>query len=331
MTAGYSKEDAYIIADCLVDADLCGVETHGVLRAGVYLNRIEKGVIDLEASLLVERESAAGLLLNANNGIGMVQASKTMKRCIEKAKQSGCCVATLKNGNHFGMTAYYVKIAAEQNMIGFLCTNAPSNMAPWGSSKPYFGTNPFAIAAPSNGMPLVLDMATSVVAMGKITMSAKLGKDIPLGWAIDCDGNPTTDAEKAANGTVLPVGGPKGYGMAMFIDVLSGALSGAMIGPHIGYVVSKAVDFKPQQLGHFFCVIDIDQFVPIAEFKQRIDTMRQEIKAYPKNEDVSEIFMPGEIEQIKKNERMKKGIEIPAPCYFELKALGEKYSVPIEF
>jgi len=323
---GVSREDAFIVADSLVDADLCGVESHGVSRMAIYLKRLETGVVSKRSQVNVEKEYPASMALDACNSMGMVTGVYTMKRCVEKAKENGCCFATVRNSNHYGMASYYVKLAADENMVGVTGTNAPPNIAPWGSSKPYLGTNPLAIGVPTTNDPMILDMAPSVVAMGKVILAAKLGKEIPLGWALTKDGKPTTDAAEGVKGSVVPIGGPKGYGLALFIEVLCGILSGAEFGPHLNNMWS---DFEnPQDLGQFFCAIDISKFIQVDRFKTRMEQMIAEIKALPKNDGVDELFVPGEIEHNRRRERRKNGIELSDIVYEELRELGEKSGVP---
>jgi LDH2 family malate/lactate/ureidoglycolate dehydrogenase len=302
------------------------VESHGVSRTAIYLKRLEEKVVNPVCRLEIEREYAASMAINACNSMGMVAGKKAMEKCMDKARQSGSCFVTVNNSNHYGMAYYYVKMAAEQNLVGISGTNAPPNIAPWGSFKSYLGTNPIAIAVPTNEEPVILDMAPSVVAMGKVIMAAKLGQSIPEGWALTADGKPTTDPNLGMKGSVVPIGGPKGYGITMFVDILSGILSGAQFGPHLGNMWNDFVN--PQNVGHFFLCIDISKFVQLDVFRKRVGQMREEIKALPKNEGVPEIFMPGEIEWKKTIDRKEKGVPVPGPVYDELKQLGEKYKVP---
>ena len=327
MTQGVSEDEAFIIADNLVDADLCGVESHGVSRMLIYMKRLETGVVSKKLEVRVEQEHPASLALNACNSMGMLAGKYAMERCIEKAKVSGCCFVTVNNSNHYGMSAYYLNMPAAANMVVFTSTNAPPNIAPWGSFQAYMGTNPIGISVPRrNAEPIVLDMAPSIVAMGKVILAAKLGQDIPEGWALTKDGRATTNAKEGMEGTVLPIGGPKGYGLALFVDILTGILSGAQFGPHLNNMWN---DFEnPQNVGHVFCTIDISKFVDIDVFKNRIEQMVSEIKALPKNPGTEEIFLPGEIEQRRRIQRKADGLELSGIVYEELKGLGEKYSVP---
>lgn len=329
MCRGLSETDALTVADCLVDADLCGVESHGVSRMTIYMKRLEEGVVNAHAGLEAEREYPASISFSACNAMGMVAAKAAMLRSIEKAKQSGCCIATVRASNHFGMASYYVRMAAERDMIAIAGTNAPPNIAPTGSSKSYVGTNPLAIAAPTHGDPIILDMAPSVVAMGKVILAAKLGKTIPEGWALTREGKPTTDPKEGMKGTVVPIGGPKGYGLSLFMDILSGILSGAQFGPHLGNMWNDFVHW--QDVGHFFIVIDISKLTDLESFKCRLEQMVSEIKRLPKNEGVSEIFVPGEIENRRKANAKRNGINLSDVVYAELAELGNRYDVPLNF
>ena len=326
MTQGVPEDEAFVIADNLVDADLCGVESHGVSRMHVYMKRLEVGVVSKKFSVEIMQEHAGSLAIDACNSMGMLAGKYAMERCIEKAREHGSCFATVKGSNHYGMASYYVDMAAKAGMVGFTATNAPPNIAPWGSSKTYPGTNPIAIAVPRlHGEPILLDMAPSVVAMGKVILAAKLGQSIPEGWALTKDGKNTTDPKEGMLGSVLPVGGPKGYGLTLFADILCGVLAGAQFGPHINNLWN---DFEnPQDVGHVFSAIDISKFTDLDTFKTRLEQMVSEIKALPKNPGVDEIFMPGEIEQRRRAGRKADGIELVEVVYDELKALGEKYGV----
>lgn len=320
-----SEEDAFVCADNLVDADLCGVESHGVSRMTNYMKRLRTRVVNPEGACTVEKECAGSLHIHGGNAMGMVVGKYAMERCIEKARESGCCFAAVNNSNHFGMAAYYARMAAEAGMIALVGTNAPPNLAPWGSAQKYMGTNPIAFGAPTSDVPVILDMAPSIVAMGKIILAAKLGKTIPEGWVLTRDGKPTTDPVEGQYGTLLPIGGAKGSGLAIFMEIFCGVLSGANVGPHINHFWN---DFEnPQNVGHFFCAIDVDKFVGLDRFIENIDTIIKEMKELPKNPGVEEIFMPGEIESRKRAARRKEGIMLSDSVYEELRVLAEQYQV----
>lgn len=324
---GVPRDEAFTIADVLVDADLSGVGSHGVSRMTIYTKRLEEGVVNKDSHIVFEREYPAGARVNGGNAMGMVVGKLAMERCIEKAGENASCFITVNNSNHYGMASYYVRMAAEAGMIGFSSTNAPPNIAPWGSSEGYHGTNPIAISAPTLDEPVILDMAPSVVAMGKIILAAKLGKSIPEGWALTKEGKPTTNAKEGMEGTVVPIGGPKGYGLAFFVDVLCGILSGAAYGPHLNNMWH---DFKnPQKVGHVFGAIDISKFMDPETFKATLSQMISEIKALPKNEGITELFVPGEIEQRRKEKLKEEGIVLSQVVYDELLTLGDKYGVAV--
>ena len=328
MTAGVPADEADMVARHLVEAELCGVSSHGVSRTSIYLKRLTTGVVNAKWEHKIEQEYPASIQWDACNSMGMVTGVKAMERCIEKAREAGCCFIAVNHSNHFGMAGYYARMAAEAGMIGVCCTNAPPNIAPWGSYRPYMGTNPIAIAAPRKGDPVVLDMAPSVVAMGKVILAAKLGQPIPEGWALTADGRPTTDANEGKNGTVLPIGGPKGYGLALFVDILCGLLSGAQFGPYLGNMWNDFVN--PQNVGHIFCAIDISKFTDPAIFEERMERMAADIKALPKNPGVEEIFLPGEVERNKKAAAQAGGVKLSDVVYQELLELGKPFGLTLE-
>lgn len=325
---GMSEEDALLCADNLVDADLAGVESHGVSRMTNYMKRLRTRVVDPVGKPEAVQETAGGLYVDGKNAMGMVVGNYAMRRCIEKARTSGCCFAAAHHSNHFGMAAYYSIMAAREGMIGFCATNAPPNLAPWGSSKKYMGTNPFSISAPTHHDPITLDMAPSVVAMGKIILAAKLGQKIPEGWVVDEQGNPCTDPEIGQYGTLLPIGGPKGSGIAIFTEILCGILAGAACGPHIHHFWK---DFEnPQNVGHVFWAVDIEKFCGLSYFQDEIENMVQEMKGLAKTPGTQEIYMPGEIENIRRAQRKQEGIQMSDSVYEELRALAEQYGVSFE-
>ena len=328
MTQNVPEEEAALIADHLVEAEMCGVSSHGVSRTSIYLKRLASGVVNHKWEHRVEQEFPATIQWDACNSMGMVTGVRAMERCIEKASESGCCFIAVRHSNHFGMAGYYAKMAAKRGMIGICATNAPPNIAPWGSYRAYVGTNPLAISAPRHGEPVLLDMAPSVVAMGKVILAAKLGKAIPESWAITADGRPTTDPNEGMKGTVLPIGGPKGYGLSLCMDILCGLLSGAEFGPYLGNMWNDFIN--PQNVGHIFCAIDISKFTNLSTFQDRIEKMAGDIKALPKNPGVETIYLPGEIEALHRQEAAEHGVALSQVVYQELVDLGKTYGVEPE-
>jgi LDH2 family malate/lactate/ureidoglycolate dehydrogenase len=326
--AGLSAEDGKVVADNLVGANLRGVDSHGVTRLSIYVKRLQAGVVNPRPNVQVVEESDATLLIDGDDGMGQVVGKKAIDLGIEKAKQNGAVYIGVKRSTHFGTGAYFVQQGIEKDLITYAMSNAPSTMAPWGGIQPYIGTNPYAFGVPAGKhRPIIFDMATSVVARGKIITAAQEGKDIPEGWAIDKEGNPTTNAQAGLEGSVLPFGGPKGYSISLMIDILSGVLTGAGFGSHINNIYG---DFdKPQNVGHFFQLIDISRLMPVEQFKQRMDQMIEEIKSSPKAAGVEEIFLPGEIEYNTEEKRKAEGIFLSKEVYEDLMQVGEQYGVDI--
>lgn len=325
---GVTSQDAAIVADSLVSADLTGLQSHGVQRVKFYADGIESGGMSAQCNIETVADFPGGSVLDAHGALGIVAAYRAMELAIEKAKNVGIGIVNVRNSNHCSCTAYYLRMAAKENMLAIVSSNAPKSMVPWGSREKYLGTNPLAIGAPTHGDPVMVDMATSVVARGKIILANKKGDPIPEGWAIDVEGRPTTDAAKALEGCVLPFGGAKGSGIAMMIDVFAGVLSGAAYGSHIRNPFTEPD--KPMNTGHCMIAIDIAKFQDPEVFKTTMDTYRSEIKALKPAAGVDEIFMPGEIECNNYRKNLADGVQLPAAVYRELEGLCKKLSLPFD-
>jgi LDH2 family malate/lactate/ureidoglycolate dehydrogenase len=290
---GVPPDDAALFAEALVDADLHGVPTHGVSRLNIYLKRIEAGLIDPKAALTIDRRAGSVLALNAGNGLGQVQARKALDLLMPLAQQNGVATATVRNSQHFGALSWYANYAANQGLVLLAMTNGEPAMSPAGGYEAFFGTNPIAASFPTGkGFPVKIDLATSTVARGNIIAAQKKKAAIPEGWALDRDGKPTTDASEALLGTVLTMAGHKGYALAMMVEVFSGVLSGAAIGPDVGSMY-KNLDRK-QDVGHFFCLFNVEAFLDYREYLQRMDETIDRIKTSKKRPGVDEILVPGE-------------------------------------
>ena len=324
--SGVERSCAEAVADALIDAELTGVSTHGVSRLAVYMQRMDASVMSRENNIRIVRESTSTLVVDAGNSLGAAAAKFTMTKCIEKARETGVCFAAVRNSNHFGTAAFYTKMAAEAGMMGLCCANLKGNVAPFGAAEPYLGTNPLSLSCPTKTRPLVTDIATSTVALGKLILAQKLGKSIPEGWALDKDGRPTTDPAAGRAGSLVPIGGAKGSGLAIMVDVLCGILSGGPYGPHLHdlYVMDE-----PQGVSHFLGAIDIAHFIEPAAFKSALSAMSREIKALKKADGVEEIFLPGERSGRKAEENAANGIEVPQPVYEELLGLGKPYGLSL--
>jgi LDH2 family malate/lactate/ureidoglycolate dehydrogenase len=327
---GVPPDDAEIFARVLVDADLQGVSTHGVSRLNIYLQRIEKGLINPKAMLGIDRNGGSVLALDAGNGLGQVQAMKALDMLMPLAKQNGIAAATIRNSQHFGALSYYCNRAAEQDMILLAMTNCEPAMSPAGGFQPFFGTNPIATSFPTGkGYSVKIDMATSIIARGNIIVAQKKGQAIPEGWALDPNGEPTTDASQALLGTVLTMAGHKGYALALMIEVFSSVLSGAAIGPEIGSMY-KNMDRK-QDVGHFFCMLNIAAFLDVVDFKTRMDETIDRIKSSKRRPGVEEILIPGERSSRKAVENEAAGIVVPEITAAELKELCTRLNVSFDW
>jgi LDH2 family malate/lactate/ureidoglycolate dehydrogenase len=326
--AGVSADDAGILAASLVEADLSGTATHGISRLAIYIKRIQKGLIDPKAKLTIDRQRGGTLAVDAGNGLGQVQAMKVLDRLIPMAASQGVAAATIRNSQHFGALSQYCNRAADQGMILFATTNCEPSMSPEGGREAFFGTNPIAMSFPTGkGFNIKVDLATSLVARGNIIAAQKKGQSIPAGWALDVDGNPTTDANAALAGTVLTMAGHKGYALALMVEVMSGVLSGAAVGSQIGSMY-KNLDRK-QDVGHFFSLMDICAFMDREVFIQRIDAMVDQIKAVRKRPGVQEILLPGERSHRIAAERKAKGVPIDPATLKELGDLCQQLKVPM--
>ena len=325
--AGVPRADAEVLADSLVAADLSGTTTHGLSRLAIYVKRIQKGLIDPKPPFTIERQRGATIAVDAGNGLGQVQAFKTLERLIPMAKGNGTAVATVRNSQHFGAVSYYCNLAADADLILLAMTNCEPAMSPAGGCQPFFGTNPIAASFPTDkGFPVKIDLATSIIARGNVIAAQKRGDAIPLGWALDVDGNPTTDASKALAGTILTMAGHKGYALATMVEAFSSVLSGAAVGAAIGSMY-KDLDRK-QDVGHFFCLLDIDAFTDAAEFKRRMGEMVDEIKSCRKRPGVEEILVPGERSSRTTRDNLQRGIKIEGATLAELRTLCGELGVP---
>jgi Malate/L-lactate dehydrogenases len=310
--SGLPETDARVVAECLVRADLRGVDTHGLQYLPHYLNRVRKGLINARPALSIEKATHVAGVVDGQNAFGFVAATYAMNQAIEIARELGIGLVSVKNSTHFGMAACYVLQAVEAGFIALVFTNASPAMPPWGGKQALLGTSPFAAGAPSGReVPYVLDMSPAVAARGKIRRAARHGGEIPLGYALDKDGRPTTDPNAALDGgVVLPIGGPKGSALSMLMDILGGVFSGAAFA---GGVANQFEDFEqPQNVGHFFLAIRPGLFVTEDGFRERMDHLVRAVHGCPRAEGVNEILMPGEFEARLERERLKRGIPFNA-------------------
>lgn len=322
-----TQDEAELVADCLLRAEMRGIDTHGVYFLKLLSDRVDAHMIRVPTELKVVREDGTTSVLDGGNGLGQVAAHRAMKMSIQKARQLGIGLTLVRNTNHIGILAFYTLMAAEEGMVGIVMSNSAPSMSPWGGAEPFLGTNPISIAIPGGEEgPVVLDMSSSVVARGKIRRAQRMKEHIPLGWALDDTGMPTTDPVAALKGTLLPIGGPKGYGLALMIDVLAGLLSGSQYGPE---VKTFHQPLGPTGIGIFTMAVDIERFMPLHQFKDLMTSYARSIKKTRKAKEVSKIYLPGEIEFEREKQSLKEGVEISAEVAKDLDFLLEKIKSPL--
>lgn len=304
---GLPREISETIADVLVHANLRGVDSHGVLRVEHYIKRMKEGGINLAPDLKESNSSAATGTFDGDNGFGHYISKKAMESAIAKAKKEGIGAVAVKNSSHCGALSYFVSQATNENLIGVAMTHADKIVVPFGGSESFFGTNPIAFGFPADKEePVILDFATSTVALGKVLDAKEQGKSIPSGWGVDENGFDTNVPDEVA--ALTPFGGPKGYGLAMVVEIFTALLTGSAFGPHISKMYG---DYdKNRELGHFFMVIDPERFVAMDTFTSRLDQMIRELREAPPGENVDRIYVPGEIEMMNVKERTANGIPI---------------------
>lgn len=328
VAAGLTQTEAEIIADSLVHADLAGLHSHGVTRLSDYLTRMDKGLIEKATKIEMVKDTYTTAVLDANNGWGQVVSLRAVELAVEKAKDYGSAWVGVRNSNHYGTAAYWTTKIAAEGMIGISCTNGSPVMASFGSKQPSLGTNPISIAVPStSGRPVVLDMSTSAQARGKILLAAKNNEPIPEGWAITKDGRPTTDAREAWEGSILPMAGPKGSGLAIMIDILCGVLTGAQFGTQMPRMYD---DPAPQSLGHIFAAVDVGAMLPPDDFLSRMEEKEQETRESSPAVGFEEVLMPGDFEYRKTDEHFNNGIPLADEIYQELVDTANRYMVPTD-
>lgn len=335
LRAGAAPEDAAIAADVLVSADMRGVESHGVIRLfPYYYRRLLEKLINPSPCMKTIRETAATLALDSDNGLGMPSGYRAMQRCIDKARESGAAVVTVRNSNHYGIAGYYAMLALPHDMIGLSFTNAGSLVAPTFGRTPVLGTNPIAVAAPSGReRPYVLDMATSIVPLGKITLFQTAGLEIPPGWGVDSEGRVTTDPLQVKHGgALMPLGGTaemrgyKGYGLALMVEILAALLAGAAFGLDVDPGEGKYLS----RIGHCFMAIRVDAFRPLEEYKRDMDALIRQLKDAPKAAGQDRIYIHGEKEFDRTERSLQMGVPLLAEVARGLAVDGDEAGVPFD-
>jgi len=323
--AGLPDEHAALIADTLVRADMWGHSSHGVMRAPWYLDRVRHGVMKPVTEAVRVVDAGAIAVVDGQEGVGQVIARDCMLDAVARAKKHGVGVVLVRNSNHHGALGYFTRLAAEAGCIGMLAANGGPAMAPWGGKRMAVGTNPWSIAAPAGRHPpMMLDIANTVVARGKIFLARQKGTPIPEGWAIDAEGSPTTDPVAALAGVILPMAEHKGYAIALMMDVLSGVLSGSGI---LTEVHSPYKTDKPSRSGHFCLALNIEAFGPRATFEARMEQMIAELKAVPRAPGYDEILYPGELEARNEARHRRDGLDLPEKSWADLKEQASRLGV----
>ena len=325
--AGMPQDDAALVADSLVQADLWGHQSHGVLRLDWYRARIRSGAMKAATQAELVADSGAVAVIDGRDGVGQVLAARAMREAISRARRHGIGAVGVRNSNHFGTAMYYTRVAASEGCVGFLSTNASPSMAPWGGREKVVGNNPWSIAAPAGRhAPMLLDIANTAVARGKVYLARQRGESIPPGWALDANGVPTTDAQAAIDGIILPMGGHKGYGISVMMDVLSGVLTGSAFA---GGVHGPYQSEKRSGCGHLALALDIEAFEPLVEFHARMEAMIGQLKATPRAPGVDAIHYPGEIEAMNA-ERNARGLQFPADTLADLGRVANETKIPLD-
>jgi len=319
-SAGMPSPDARLIADTLVQADLWGHQSHGVLRLGWYLDRLRKQVMRPVAQIEQLVDAGAMGLIDGHDSVGQVTTMHATRQAIARAKQHGVGVVGVRNSNHFGTCMYYTLTGAREGCVTLLASNGGPAMAPWGGRKKIVGTNPWSVAAPAGRhAPLVMDMANTGVARGKIYLARNRNVSIPLGWAIDAHGAPTTDPRKAIEGIILPMAEHKGYAIAVVVDLLSGVLTGSgfLSAVHSPYQTSEK-----SNCGHFLIAIDIAALQPLQAFNERMEAFIAELKSVPLAKGFDEVFYPGEMEARSDQRHRCEGLQLAPETVTDLRRIA---------
>jgi len=321
--ANVPAADAEIVADCLLTANLSGVDSHGVVRLAHYVRRLENGTIRAQPQIEVQRTAPAVAIVDGGDGLGHVVTHRACTEGMTLARETGTAMVSVRHSSHFGMTGFYLLRLVAEGFIGMMMTATDAFLIPFGARKPFLGTNPIAFGFPTPGIPLVLDMATTSIPYGKVALAKTEGREIPPDWGLDEDGNPTTDPNRIAG--LHPIAGPKGSGLAMVIDLLCSVLSGMPFGPHINQMYGE-MD-QPRQLGHFICIWDVRRLMPLERFVERMHDVVDEFHALPPAEGFSQVYYPGEIEGLRREERRRQGVPLDPGLRDELTELGHRFGI----
>lgn len=324
---GISTGESKTIAALMTRADLQGSDGHGVFRLPQYIRRIRGGAVNIRPRIRVEREAAGMALVDGDNGMGHLVMRFAAEKAIEKAKTAGVAWVGVKWSNHAGPASLYAAMPLEHGMIGlYLAVGNANHLPAWGGLDMLLSTNPISVAVPAGEEPpIVLDMATTVAAYGKVKTKAQRGESMPEGWMMDRQGRPLTDPKRANEGFLLPIGGYKGYGLALVFGLLAGTLNGAAMGKAV--VDFNADDTTPTNTGHAIVAINVDAFQPVADFRRSVDALIRDLRNSERLPGVDRVRLPGEGSQATRAERMKNGVPLPAPLAAALTALARELKI----
>lgn len=322
LQAGLPEGDARAVAQLMVEADLQGSEGHGIFRLPQYIRRLRAGGVNPRPRLRIERERAATALVHGDNGMGHLVMKYAAELAIDKARAAGAAWVGARWSNHAGPASLYAKMPMRAGMIGqYLAVGNANHLPPWGGVEMLLSTNPIAIAIPAlEEPPIVLDMATTVAAFGKVKTRAQRGEAMPEGWMVDRDGRPLTDPRRMNEGFLLPIGGYKGYGMALVFGMLAGTLNGAAMGR--GVIDFNADDASATNTGQAILAIDIEAFGEKAQFLRSVDALARDIRGSRRMKGFERIFLPGEQSHRKHQENSRDGVALPPVLLKTLNELG---------
>ena len=326
--AGFQGAQAELVAKSLTDAEARGVSSHGVSRVRIYAQRIQGGMLNADAKPVVVKETAATAHLDASNAVGHAGAFAGLEAAMGKAAEVGVGVSVVRNSNHCGTLGFYSRIAAERGLVTILMTNGPPVMVYYGGRSRAVGTNPFGIGVPrAGGAPLVLDMATSATARGKIILAGQKGQQIPEGWAVDLHGRPTTDPAAALEGSVVPFAGPKGSGLAMMVDLLCGGMAAAITGEDIGDMYEQWD--REQRVSHFMLAMDPDSWHGGDAFRAHVARFAERVAGLPTAEGFDRVMLPGEVEQLAYDSAVADGVVLSGQVFEDLRTFASDLHVPV--
>jgi L-2-hydroxycarboxylate dehydrogenase (NAD+) len=329
-SAGLSADHARTATAVLLNADIRGVWSHGVIRLPMYIQRLQKGVAKAQPNIQIQSVAHSALHVDGDHGLGLVVAPAAMAAAVELAQKTGIAIAGVKNSGHFGAGAYYLQQAVDADCMGMVFTNASKALPPWGAMAPFFGTSPYGFSAPTHpGEVFMVDMAMSRIARGKLKFAAQRGEQVPLGYALDAQGKPTTDGAAAFEGIMLPFGEHKGAAMSWMMDVLGGVFTGASFG---GDVANPFKRFDVVQgAGHTFVAIRADLFQPVQSFKDRMSELLKRVKNLPRAHGFDEILSPGEPELRTAKTNMEKGVPLTPDVIESLRVSAQSLDVTAPF